>query len=192
MYNTAASEEGEYNLKFICRECHYEAVYNKDGILLTQYNDPDNMATFNYANHKVNPIGHFSSDVVPYYEWGNVEGKECPDDDSAKERYYSNREAQRHRGKIEAIMENREIYEGAYQVTGNFNYPVIASSLEGDTIKPSLDGSGWEDNYRISQGTILVLDYAGVCTQGVDSVTGKSYVNFDFLPYIGSNLIKMY
>jgi hypothetical protein len=46
MYGT----DGEYNLKFISADGHFEAVYNKDGILLTQENDPKNMGTFNYAH----------------------------------------------------------------------------------------------------------------------------------------------
>ncbi|GHV48664.1 hypothetical protein FACS189499_08550 [Clostridia bacterium] len=75
------SANGIYNLKFISKDGKYEAVYNKDGILLTAENDPVNMGTYNYANP--NPpyltiLQHQSVDVNPYYVWGNVNGVPNP------------------------------------------------------------------------------------------------------------------
>ena len=195
MYNTAASEEGEYNLKFISKDGHHEAVYNKDGILLTQYNDPDNMGTFNYVGPNESVLDHKTYDVNTYDNWGNVKGGKiasAADLADAFARYEANQRAQRHRGEIEAILENRESYKGAYKVTGNFSFHVAFSLSDSEENDHIVSGGNVGDSYLISQGTVLVLDYAGVCTQGVDSVTGKSYVNFDFLPYIGTNLVKMY
>ena len=195
MYNTAASPEGEYNLKFISKDGHHEAVYNKDGILLTQYNDPDNMGTFNYVGPNESVLDHKTYDVNTYDNWGNVKGGKiasAADLADAFARYEANQRAQRHRGEIEAILENRESYKGAYKVTGNFSFHVAFSLSDSEENDHIVSGGNVGDSYLISQGTVLVLDYAGVCTQGVDSVTGKSYVNFDFLPYIGTNLVKMY
>jgi hypothetical protein len=66
-------KNGEYNLKFISADGHFEAVYNKDGILLTQDNDPLNMGTFNYAHQLADQITHYNLDVWPYFMWNNTE-----------------------------------------------------------------------------------------------------------------------
>ena len=59
-------EDGEYNLKFGSSKntdyC-YEAVYNKDGILLTENNSPINMGTYNYCSDQ---IKHMMSTVEPF------------------------------------------------------------------------------------------------------------------------------
>jgi hypothetical protein len=65
-------DEGEYNIKFISEDGHFEAVYNRDGELLTQYNDLLNMGTFNYANQINNKDKHTDFDVMPYFRWGNT------------------------------------------------------------------------------------------------------------------------
>lgn len=65
-------DEGEYNIKFISEDGHFEAVYNRAGELLTQYNDPLNMGTFNYANQINNKDRHTDFDVMPYFQWGNT------------------------------------------------------------------------------------------------------------------------
>lgn len=65
-------EDGEYNIKFISEDGHFEALYNKDGILLTQHNDPVNMGTFNYADQVLNKEKHTVLDLMPYLRWGNT------------------------------------------------------------------------------------------------------------------------
>jgi hypothetical protein len=65
---------GEYNIKFISEDGHFEAVYDKDGVLLTEYNDPLNMGTFNYADQVYDREKHSVLDVVPYIRWGNIRG----------------------------------------------------------------------------------------------------------------------
>jgi hypothetical protein len=42
-------EDGAYNLKFISQDGHFEAVYNKNGVLLTADNDPLNMGPLTTA-----------------------------------------------------------------------------------------------------------------------------------------------
>ncbi|GHU78637.1 hypothetical protein FACS189462_3630 [Spirochaetia bacterium] len=69
MYGT----DGEYNLKFMSADGHFEAVYNKDGILLTQENDPKNMGTFNYAHQLADQVTHYNLDIWPYFMWNNTE-----------------------------------------------------------------------------------------------------------------------
>ncbi|GHV49392.1 hypothetical protein FACS189499_10440 [Clostridia bacterium] len=61
MYGT----NGEYNLKFVSKDGKYEAVYNKDGVLLTVENDPVNMGTYNHASPD-DIVNHFFEDVRPY------------------------------------------------------------------------------------------------------------------------------
>jgi hypothetical protein len=67
-------KDGEYNVKFISEDGHFEAVYNTDGVLLTQYNDQLNMGTFNYADQVLDKEKHSVLDVVPYIRWGNTAG----------------------------------------------------------------------------------------------------------------------
>jgi hypothetical protein len=58
---------GDFNLKFVSADGMYEAVYDKSGTLLTQYNDPVNMGTFNYGNNYTGgALAHFELDMVPY------------------------------------------------------------------------------------------------------------------------------
>ncbi|MDR2446894.1 MAG: hypothetical protein LBD58_06335, partial [Treponema sp.] len=45
-------EDGAYNLKFISADGHFEAVYNKDGELLTADNAPLNRGTFIPTTHR--------------------------------------------------------------------------------------------------------------------------------------------
>ena len=63
--------DGEYNLKFVSWEGFCEAVYNKNGILLTEENNPINMGTFNYCAGINEPDAHRKFDVVPYLNSGN-------------------------------------------------------------------------------------------------------------------------
>jgi hypothetical protein len=66
-------KDGEYNLKFISADGHFEAVYNREGILLTQKNDILNMGTFNYAHQLADQVTHYNLDVWPYFMWNNTE-----------------------------------------------------------------------------------------------------------------------
>ncbi|WP_028517715.1 S8 family peptidase [Ruminococcus flavefaciens] len=198
MNDTTASPEGEFNLKFISKDGHHEAVYNKDGILLTQYNDPYNMGTFNFVGPNQNKSNHKKFDVDTYFDWGNTPGTSdiglgtvIGDPASALVRYEKNFDAQDHRIRIEDVMA-LHFYEGAYQVKSNFSY-LVALTLEENVENGGIVTEGHVGEYlTISQGTVLELDYTGMCIHGTDAVTGQSYVNFDFLGHIGSNLTKIY
>jgi hypothetical protein len=63
--------DGIYNLKFVSPDTFCEAVYNKQGILLTEKNDPVNMGTFNYSAGIHQKNAHEKYDVTPYLKWGN-------------------------------------------------------------------------------------------------------------------------
>ena len=64
-------EDGEYNLKFVSFNGFIEAVYNKEGILLDENNDPINMGTYNFFSPE-NEREHIKYDVKPYLKWGNT------------------------------------------------------------------------------------------------------------------------
>ena len=78
MYDSDFSPNGLYNLKFISYDGLFEAVYNQNGQLCTEFNDPVNMGTYNYAGYKTDVLGHIWYDVYPYaneyigeiYAWG--------------------------------------------------------------------------------------------------------------------------
>jgi hypothetical protein len=65
-------ENGAYNLKFISSDGHFEAVYNRDGVLLTADNDILNMGTFNYGDYQTENLKHLKYDVWPYFKWNNT------------------------------------------------------------------------------------------------------------------------
>ncbi len=98
-------EDGVFNTKFISDEGEgkYEGVYNKEGLLLAEENDPVNMGTYNYSSATVNFVLHLALDMVPYYEWGNVKGYEAGKKRDKKD-FYSNQEAQDAYNKIKAEM----------------------------------------------------------------------------------------
>lgn len=62
---------GEYNMKFISADGHFEAVYNIDGEKLTEENDSMNMGTFNYGDPINEKLRHVVYDVLPFFEWRN-------------------------------------------------------------------------------------------------------------------------
>ena len=101
-------EDGLFNTKFISDEGEgkYEGVYNKEGLLLAEENDPVNMGTYNYSSTTVNAILHFGLDMLPYYRWGNAKG--CKPNRSARNKkdFYANQEAQDAYSKIKEQMEN--------------------------------------------------------------------------------------
>jgi hypothetical protein len=63
--------DGVYNVKFVSPDGHFEAVYGKDGTLLTEANDPINMGTYNYADPASELLKHVLYDVSPFGDWGN-------------------------------------------------------------------------------------------------------------------------
>jgi hypothetical protein len=63
--------DGVYNVKFVSPDGHFEAVCDKDGILLTEANDPINMGTYNYADPASELVKHVLYDVSPFGDWGN-------------------------------------------------------------------------------------------------------------------------
>lgn len=71
MYHMQGND-GIYNLKFVSADGFCEAVYNKNGILLTEKNDPVNMGTFNYAAGIREFNAHQRYDIAPYLIWGNT------------------------------------------------------------------------------------------------------------------------
>ncbi|HAX71959.1 MAG TPA: hypothetical protein DCY20_00390 [Firmicutes bacterium] len=65
-------KDGEYNVKFVSTDGHFEAVYNKDGRLVTEEVDAINMATYNFASPYQDKSGHETYDITPYKTWGNT------------------------------------------------------------------------------------------------------------------------
>ncbi len=78
-------KDGEFNVnvKFITEDGLFEAVYDKNGVLLTEKNDAVNMGTYNYASPVSDPEKHIIYDVLPYSVWGNVMfGRSYTDEDA--------------------------------------------------------------------------------------------------------------
>lgn len=96
-------EDGDYNLKFISKCGKYEAVYNLQGDLLTEKNNPTNMGTYNYANYQKDVVAHFTWDVVPYGSYGNVPGTKGEKYVDRKS-FDSNKKAQMYRKDIENLL----------------------------------------------------------------------------------------
>lgn len=101
--------DGEFNLKFGSSKntgyC-FEAVYNKDGKLLTEENSPVNIGTYNYCSDQADEDLHQELDVKPYKEFGNTPdtsskypGQKAKDYNRTK--YNNNKEAQNHRKSVE-------------------------------------------------------------------------------------------
>ena len=99
-------EDGVFNTKFVSNgEGKYEGVYDKDGLLLTEENDPDNMGTYNYCDYTINLYLHGVLDVATYKKWGNVKGYPAGEARSVKD-FYANQEAQDAYNKIKEQMES--------------------------------------------------------------------------------------
>ncbi len=79
-------EAGTYNIKFISSNNTYnlyEAVYNKDGKLITENdNNGQNMGTYNYASSSKDSTAHNNFDVSTYKKWGNTLLDPAPNDQS--------------------------------------------------------------------------------------------------------------
>jgi hypothetical protein len=84
-------DDGDRNLKFVSNCGKYEAVYNKNFEILSDrysdyenqylgYNqdigvyDPINMGTYNYCGSEIDAGKHHKLDVIPYENWGNIDG----------------------------------------------------------------------------------------------------------------------
>ena len=100
---------GEFNLKFGSSKNTgyiYEAVYNKDGVLLTEDNSPINIGTYHYCSDQADKSLHQKLDVKPYKAYCNTpdESSKYPGD-TAKEqngdRFNANASAQNHRTNVE-------------------------------------------------------------------------------------------
>jgi hypothetical protein len=62
---------GEFNLKFVSPDGHFEAVYDLNGNLVNSIED---MGTYNYIGPQ-NMIGHYSKDVDTFYTYGNTKNQ---------------------------------------------------------------------------------------------------------------------
>ncbi len=65
---------GKYNRKFVSKNGKHEAVYDKNGNLVT---DDENQGTYNYASPD-DWFGHFLYDILPYWFWGNTPSDPTP------------------------------------------------------------------------------------------------------------------
>lgn len=108
-------ENGEYNLKFVSliHQIICMKLYNKESILLTADNCPENMGTYNYAGTKTINSLHHDLDVDTYYFWGNVKGipynkgEELTKFVSKKSRKLINDDATTYHQLIEYAIQNR-------------------------------------------------------------------------------------
>ena len=85
----------------------YEAVYNKNGNLLTEQNDPINMGTYNYCGPSINWVTHYLLDMAKYNKWGNVEGHEFMTDPRNIDDFNRNQEARDAYEKIKQQMKTK-------------------------------------------------------------------------------------
>jgi hypothetical protein len=96
--------DGEYNIKFISADGHFEVIYNKNRKKLTIENSPINMGTLNYADPLSNPERHFTLDVLPCFIWGNTPYDDYDIDkggDANPRDYYENEDAIKHYNEIQ-------------------------------------------------------------------------------------------
>ncbi len=69
------------NKIYVKKDGHSEAVFDKEGKLVTNYN----AGSYNYYSCEENPIKHFSYDILPWLAWGNAKD----DPTSYKERLFA-------------------------------------------------------------------------------------------------------
>ena len=102
-------DEGGHILKFVLYDGIYEAVYNKEGQLLTELYELRNMGTYNYTPSGFDYFGHAVYVVYPYWSYGNAPwdeykfGSEIDNDRKIDE-------------KVEAYR--NEIYNKMWETTG--------------------------------------------------------------------------
>ena len=67
------------NRKYVSFDGYFELIFNDDNVLQTQYNNPDDMGTYNYYNPTTQSDLHFKYDVSPYglirRKWGNIKNE---------------------------------------------------------------------------------------------------------------------
>ena len=63
---------GQENLKYVSVDGHYELVFNANHELQTEYNNPEDMGTYNYASPDEG-MKHNTFDVEPWIDYGNTE-----------------------------------------------------------------------------------------------------------------------
>lgn len=73
--NQEETDSGLYNVKFVHKDGHYEAVYNVNTKKLVT--SDINMGTYNYDGSYLNKSvlaggGHLQYDMIPYYFYGNT------------------------------------------------------------------------------------------------------------------------
>lgn len=85
MLRTDFSDTGLKNLKFICKDGIFEAVYNHEGKLCDETTDAVNMGTYNYAT---NDAIHILFDVTPYFAHGNILGVPASLSPDSSDRFY--------------------------------------------------------------------------------------------------------
>ena len=64
--------DGKKNIKYVSADGHFEMVYNGYNEIQNQYNNPDDMGTYNYYSPTTEPVQHGIYDVIPYLQYGNV------------------------------------------------------------------------------------------------------------------------
>ena len=63
---------GKENIKYVSADGHFEIVYNGYNEIQNQYNNPDDMGTYNYYSPTTEAVQHGIYDVIPYWQYGNV------------------------------------------------------------------------------------------------------------------------
>lgn len=56
------------NIKYVSPDGHSEVIFDRSGHIVTA---PEDYGTYNYADSRKDPIGHFYQDVLPWLLWGN-------------------------------------------------------------------------------------------------------------------------
>ena len=56
------------NIKYVSPDGHSEVIFDRSGRIVTASED---YGTYNYADSRQDPVGHFYRDVLPWLLWGN-------------------------------------------------------------------------------------------------------------------------
>lgn len=56
------------NVKYVSPDGHKEVIFNRSGHIVTASED---YGTYNFADSRQDPVGHFYRDVLPWLLWGN-------------------------------------------------------------------------------------------------------------------------
>ena len=66
------SSPDKSNIKFVSPDGHSEVIFDSSGQIVTVSED---YGTYNFADSRQDPVGHFYNDVLPWLLWGN-DGKD--------------------------------------------------------------------------------------------------------------------